>query len=145
MKKILVVAIVLAYSTALVAQKTKPKIMTGVDAVFLQQLEQASTKLNISAKNLKGMPANKLAYYNLIKSANNATTWGKQEYKTFIRKAAIIVNALGIQADPDDGGEIFSDPDDGGEVFISSKLITIKIPKLCPECLLCPVCFPKLP
>lgn len=143
MKKLSTVIFMLLCITSTYAQKAKPRVVKRLDSVFLQQLQQASSKLNLSEKNVKGMPANKLAYYQLIKSASKATGWSKEEYKIFMRKAAVIIKALGIQADPDDGGEIFADPDDGGEVFISPSLIVIKVPKLCPECLLCPVCFPK--
>jgi hypothetical protein len=122
MKKFLMIAIVLVYSVAVVAQKTKPIVITKPNTAFLQNLQNAAK--SISAKSTKMLDSAQKNFVMLLKSATDASTWDKAAYKTFTKKATPIIKSLGIKSDPDDGGEIFSDPDDGGEVFASSKLIT---------------------
>lgn len=145
MKKILIMAMVLVYSVAVIAQKTKPSIVTAPNAAFLKNLEQAAKSLSVSPKNYKRLNANQAAFYNLIKSAATAGGWGKAAYKIFTKQATPLIKALGILADPDDGGEIFADPDDGGEVFSSSKLITKSLSVFCPSCsIICIGCPPNI-
>lgn len=122
MKKILIMIMILVSSVAVVAQKTKPIVITKPNTAFLKTLEQNAK--NISPKALKGLTANEKSFINLLKTATTASGWDKAAYKTFAKNATPIIKSLGIMSDPDDGGEIFSDPDDGGEVFASSKLIT---------------------
>jgi hypothetical protein len=144
MKKFWMITAVLVYSVALVAQKAKPIIVTTPNAAFLKNLEQAAKSLSVSPKNYKGLNANQVAFYNLIKSASTAGAWGKAAYKTFTKQATPLIKALGILSDPDDGGEIFADPDDGGEVFSSSKLITKSLGIFCPACsIICTGCPPN--
>lgn len=144
MQKIFLMVMVLVYSVAVVAQKTKPTVITTPDATFLKKLEQAAKSLTVSPKNYKGLNANQVAFYNLIKSASAAGAWGKTAYKTFTKQATPLIKALGILADPDDGGEIFADPDDGGEVLSSSKLITKSLSVFCPTCTICIGCPPNI-
>lgn len=122
MKKIIMMILVLVYSVALVAQKTKPIIITNPSASFLKMLEQNAK--NISSKTLKGLTANEKSFLTLVKTATTASGWDKAAYKSFVKNATPVIKSLGVMSDPDDGGEIFSDPDDGGEIFASSKLIS---------------------
>jgi hypothetical protein len=121
MKKIWMIVVVLIYSVTVVAQKTKPIVITKPNTTFLKTLEQNAK--SISPKALKGLTANEKSFLTLVKTATTAFGWDKAAYKTFAKNATPIIKSLGIMSDPDDGGEIFSDPDDGGEVFASSKLI----------------------
>lgn len=144
MKKLLSVCFIVFLSHWAIAQKAKPSIVTAPNATFLKNLEQAAKSLSVSPKNYKGLNANQVAFYNLIKSASTAGAWGKEAYKTFTKQATPLIKALGILADPDDGGEIFADPDDGGEVFSSSKLITKSMGIFCPTCNICIGCPPNI-
>ncbi len=137
MKKIWIISVVLMYSVAAVAQKAKPFIVTAPNAAFLKNLEQVAKNLSVNPKSNKALNKNQAAFYNLIKSASTASGWGKAAYKTFAKQATPLIKALGILADPDDGGEIFADPDDGGEVFSSAKLITKAMSNFCPN----PICI----
>jgi len=144
MKKILSVCFIAFLTHPVIAQKAKPTIVTTLNAAFLKNLEQAAKSLSVSPKNYKGLNANQVAFYNLIKSASTAGAWGKAAYKTFTKQATPLIKALGILADPDDGGEIFADPDDGGEIFSSSKLITKSLGIFCPACsIICIGCPPN--
>lgn len=116
------IALVLVYSVALVAQKTKPVVITNPSVAFLKSLEQNAK--SISSKALKGLTANEKSFITLFKTATTASGWDKVAYKTFAKNVTPVIKSLGIMSDPDDCGEIFSDPDDGGEIFASSKLIT---------------------
>ena len=122
MKSFLMIVMVLVYSVALIAQKTKPILVTKPNTAFLQKLQTAAT--SIPTRSLKYLDSAQNNFIVLLKSATKANSWDKAAYKTFVKKATPIIRSLGIMSDPDDGGEIFSDPDDGGEVFASSKLIT---------------------
>ena len=122
MKSFLMTVMVLVYSVALTAQKTKPILVTKPNTAFLQKLQTAATSM--STKSLKYIDSAQYKFVMLVKSATTASTWDKAAYKAFVKNATPIIRSLGIMSDPDDGGEIFSDPDDGGEVFASSKLIT---------------------
>ncbi len=130
-------------SLSLNAQKVKPAVITVPSISFLKTLQQAAQTISISPKDFKGLNANQVAFYKLIKSATGAASWDKPAYKTFIKQATPLIKALGILSDPDDGGEIFSDPDDGGEVFSSSKLVSKSLSTFCSACSICIGCPTK--
>ena len=69
MKKILIMIMILVSSVAVVAQKTKPIVITKPNTAFLKTLEQNAK--NISPKALKGLTANEKSFitsvvYNFI-------------------------------------------------------------------------------
>ena len=145
MKKIVNTCMLLLFTSfSLIAQKTKPTILKKTNTVFLKTLQQNVKEIDF--KNTTGLTINEIQFYRILQTATNASTWDKVEYKTFIKKITPVIKNLGIMADPDDGGEIFSEPDDGGEIYASPTLIAKAIFSSCilhPEkCLACIGCKP---
>ena len=83
---------ILVSSVAVVAQKTKPIVITKPNTAFLKTLEQNAK--NISPKALKGLTANEKSFINLLKTATTASGWDKAAYKTFAKNATPIILKL---------------------------------------------------
>ncbi len=143
MKKIAPTLILIFFSWfSLIAQKPKPSIFTKPNTNFLKTLQQNAKEIDF--KNTKGLTINEIQFFRILQTASNASSWDKAAYKTFIKKITPVIKNLGIMADPDDGGEVFSDPDDGGEVYASTALVAKAIftgcnlyPEKCRVCIGC--------
>ena len=84
------IAVVLIYSVTVVAQKTKPIVITKPNTTFLKTLEQNAK--SISPKVLKGLTANEKSFITLLKTATTASGWDKAAYKTFAKTLPQLLN-----------------------------------------------------
>jgi hypothetical protein len=143
MKKITSTLILLfCISFSLLAQKVKPSVFSKPNTSFLKTLQQNAKEIDF--KNTKDLTINEIQFFKILQSASNASSWDKTAYKTFIKKISPVIKNMGIIADSDDGGEVFSDPDDGGEIYASTALVAKAIftgcnlyPEKCRVCIGC--------
>ncbi len=119
-------------------QVAKPTVIAKPDKVILLHLQTIA--LSITAKKNVELDSSKQALVNLLKKAKSAASWKNQDYKIFMKQLTPYIKKLGISFTAKDGGEkLNADPDDGGEIFASSKMLIKALNDICTD-VICPAC-----